>query len=92
METYFLYYLLAANALSFIIMGLDKRKAVNKRHRTSERTLFALALVGGSVGILGAMYVFRHKTKHKSFLIGIPLILAAQAAAVFMLYYKVLGA
>ena len=90
MQTYFLYYLLAINALSFIITGLDKRKAARNLSRTPERTLFFLAFIGGSAGVLGAMYVFRHKTKHKSFIYGVPLILAVQAAAVFFIYFKVL--
>jgi uncharacterized membrane protein YsdA (DUF1294 family) len=59
-------------------MGIDKAKAKNRQRRVSEKTLFLLALVGGSVGIYAGMKKFRHKTKHKSFAIGIPLMIVIQ--------------
>ncbi|WP_332629120.1 DUF1294 domain-containing protein [Halalkalibacter flavus] len=71
-------YILFANTLAFVIMGIDKAKAKNRQRRVSERTLFLLALVGGSVGIYAGMKKFRHKTKHKSFAIGIPLMIVIQ--------------
>ena len=80
------YYLLGINLLTFLVYGLDKRKARRGKWRVPEATLLLLAVFGGSVGALLGMSVFRHKTKHKKFLIGLPLILIAQVAlAVFIL-------
>ena len=71
-------YLAAMNLAGFLLMGWDKRCARKGRRRIPERTLFAAAFLGGSVGALAGMYVIRHKTKHLSFVIGIPLILILQ--------------
>lgn len=59
-------------------MLIDKRKAVKNLWRIPEATLLGIALLGGSLGILGGMYSFRHKTLHLKFTIGIPVILALQ--------------
>lgn len=75
---YFKLYLLIINLYGFFIMYYDKKKAINKKWRISEATLFTIALAFGSLGILGGMYVFRHKTKHKRFTILIPIILIIQ--------------
>lgn len=75
---YFLLYLLLINAVAFLLMLVDKIKAKKNRWRIPERTLFGSALLGGSVGALLGMYTFRHKTKHIKFIVGMPLILAAQ--------------
>lgn len=85
-----LIYLAAVNVLAFAVFGLDKRKAIKNKTRVPEKTLFLLAGIGGSMGALIAMEVFRHKTKHLSFVIGIPLILIAQillAAGIWYLVY-----
>lgn len=71
-------YLAVMNLTGFFLMGWDKHCAKKGRRRVPERTLFVTALLGGSVGALAGMYVFRHKTKHLSFVIGIPLILILQ--------------
>jgi uncharacterized membrane protein YsdA (DUF1294 family) len=73
-----LIYLLIVNADGLILMLIDKIKAKKNRWRISEATLMLMAAVGGSVGCLLGMYLFRHKTKHLKFTLGIPLILAAQ--------------
>ena len=68
-------------------MGIDKHKAKKKQWRISEKTLFLSAVLGGSVGALYGMHLFRHKTKHKSFVFGMPAILVVQmllAIIVFM--------
>ena len=80
-------WLAAINAVTFLIFGLDKWKARRKMRRASvrripEKTLFLLALLGGSVGALLGMRVFHHKTLHKSFRYGIPAIFILEAAAV----------
>ena len=74
----FLPYLLLINAAAFALMLVDKLKARSHRWRISERTLIGSALLGGSIGALAGMYLFRHKTRHPKFTLGIPAILAAQ--------------
>lgn len=73
-----LLYLLILNGAAFAAFGLDKRRARIKRRRIRERTLLMLAALGGSAGALAGMYVFRHKTRHRKFTVGIPAILIFQ--------------
>ena len=75
------YYLLIINAAGFLLMLVDKWKAKKNRWRVRESTLLIVAALGGSVGSLAGMYLFRHKTLHLKFTLGIPLILAAQCIA-----------
>ena len=78
-------YLLIVNALGFILMLVDKIKAKKNLWRIPEKVLFLAAILGGSVGSLLGMYLFRHKTKHFSFILGMPLILASQIVAVVLI-------
>lgn len=78
-------YLLAVNAAAFLMMFLDKRFAVHGQWRIPEKTLFLLAALGGSLGGCLAMRLFRHKTRHRSFAIGFPLLLVVHAAALVLL-------
>ena len=81
-------YLIAVNLVSFFQMGADKRRAKLGTRRIREKVLFFTALIGGSVGANLGMAAFRHKTKHKSFVIGMPAILILHlviAAAVCIL-------
>lgn len=80
-----LIYLLTINALGCILMLADKIKARKKRWRIPEATLFLVAAIGGSIGSLIGMYAFRHKTRHFSFVFGMPLILAVQVVAVVLI-------
>lgn len=66
--------------------GIDKWKAKRNRWRISEKMLLFLAIIGGSVGALAGMYIFHHKTLHKKFVLGVPLILVIQGM-IFYLYY-----
>lgn len=75
-----LFYLLIINALGFVIMLADKRRAQKKLWRIPESTLLTVAILGGSVGSLAGMRIFHHKTRKPKFYIGIPLILALQLA------------
>jgi uncharacterized membrane protein YsdA (DUF1294 family) len=75
---YFLLYLLLINAAGFLLMRIDKRKAIKNHWRIPERTLMLVAALGGSIGSLLGMYTFRHKTKHLKFTLGIPVILVLQ--------------
>ncbi|MBP5548299.1 MAG: DUF1294 domain-containing protein [Bacteroidales bacterium] len=84
-----LYYLLAVNALTFILYGLDKWKAHRKQWRIPEAVLLWLAAFGGSPAALVAMHLFHHKTLHKKFRYGVPAIMFAQiAVAVFFLLLR----
>lgn len=73
-----LVYLFLINALGFALMLADKRKAQKNRWRIPERTLITVALLGGSLGSIVGMHLFRHKTKHCKFAVGLPVILALQ--------------
>lgn len=84
-------WLAVINLVTFLVFGWDKWKAKYKEkhaaaRRVPERTLFLLALLGGSAGALLGMRVWHHKTLHRSFRIGIPAILLLQAAALAGLY------
>ncbi len=74
----FIGYLIIINALAFLLMLIDKQKARKRKWRISEATLLWSAALGGSVGALAGMYCFRHKTRHKKFTVGVPLILGVQ--------------
>ncbi|MCI6732994.1 MAG: DUF1294 domain-containing protein [Lachnospiraceae bacterium] len=73
-------YLFLMNLIGFLSMLIDKRRARKNGWRIRERTLFLLAILGGSIGSLSGMYIFRHKTRHWYFVLGMPLILFLQAA------------
>lgn len=79
-------YLVIANLAAFLMYGADKRRAKKNRWRISEKALIMVALIGGSVGALGGMYLFRHKTKHVKFIIGVPVILVIQILIVYIVY------
>jgi len=78
-------YLLVVNVVTFLAFGLDKIAAIEHKFRIKIVTLLGLAFLGGSIGGLMGMYMFRHKTKKDYFTIGIPLILVMQAAVIFFL-------
>ena len=86
MVTVYTIYLLTINAIGFLVMLIDKYKAVKNLWRIPESTLIAIALVGGSFGMLLGMQTARHKTKHPKFVIGIPLIFALQAALALFIW------
>lgn len=71
-------YLLMINIFTMYTFFLDKSKAKNKKWRIKESTLFLLSIVGGSLGALLGMKLFKHKTKHWYFKYGIPFILIVQ--------------
>ena len=86
MHHYSLYYLLAVNTLTFLLYGIDKYKAKKARWRISEATLLMMAVIGGSIGAWAGMRLWHHKTMHKKFKYGIPLIILLQVALVFYLH------
>ena len=83
-----LVYLLTVNAAAFILMLVDKFKAKRNLWRIPEATLIGSAIIGGSIGALLSMYIFRHKTKHPKFTIGIPVTLALQITALVAILSK----
>lgn len=85
MKFYVIIYFIVMNVLGFLAMGMDKGRAIHKKWRIPEKTLFLFAVLGGSIGTWVGMYVFRHKTKHWYFVLGMPLILAIQAVLLFLL-------
>ena len=87
-KTVLVIWVLAWTLIAFALMGIDKWKARNDSWRIPEKTLFLSAILGGSVGSLAGMYLFRHKTKHLSFTVGMPLILAVQVALVLLLAFR----
>jgi len=87
-ETILAVYLTAANLTGFILMGTDKRRAEMHRWRIPEKVLFLTAAAGGSIGAMLGMKVFRHKTKHLAFVLGMPLIFAVQAAMAAWLIFS----
>ena len=76
------YIILFINVVTFLVYGIDKWKAKQGRWRISEATLLLLAVIGGSIGALLGMKVWHHKTMHKKFKYGLPLILLAQIALI----------
>ena len=80
-----IYYLLAVNIATFFLYGIDKYKARKGRWRISEATLLLMAVIGGSIGAWAGMQLWHHKTMHKKFKYGIPIIIILQVALVVYL-------
>ena len=78
-------YILAINIATFFLYGIDKYKAKKGRWRISEATLLLMAVVGGSIGAWTGMRLWHHKTMHKKFKYGIPIIIILQVALAFYL-------
>lgn len=76
-------YFVILNLCGFLSMYIDKKRAIKHQWRISEKTLFLIALLGGSAGSILGMNRFRHKTKHWRFTVGMPVILAVQIALLF---------
>ena len=84
-------YLAAINVITFIMFGADKARAAKGRWRISEAALILAALLGGSIGALAGMRIFHHKTRHRKFTVGIPVILVFQIVCM-VLYYPYIPA
>lgn len=85
MGIYLLYYLAVVNTITFIVYGIDKLKAKKRKWRIPESTLLLLAIIGGSVGAWCGVKVWHHKTLHKKFIYGIPLIVIIQISIIIYL-------
>ncbi|MBP1937702.1 DUF1294 domain-containing protein [Paenibacillus sediminis] len=79
MQNGLIFWFICMNAVGYLVMSEDKKRSRFKRERVSERTLFLLAAIGGALGVLIAMYRKRHKTRHLSFRLGIPMLLFLNA-------------
>ena len=82
------YYVLILNFVTMLVYGIDKFKATKGKWRIPESTLLLLAVLGGSIGAWLGMRVWRHKTQHKKFKYGIPVIFILQVAFCFYLLYR----
>ncbi len=79
-----LYYLIIVNLIGFVLIYIDKKRAINHSYRISEKRLFLVCLLGGSLGSLIGMYTFRHKTRHNKFVFGVPIILAINILIIYI--------
>ena len=79
-------YLVIVNLTALGMFAADKNKAQKNKWRIPEKALFLIAIIGGSIGAIGGMYIFRHKTKHWYFVIGMPLILILQIIGGVLVY------
>ena len=79
-------FLLAINIATFLLYGIDKYKAKKNQWRISEATLLTMAAIGGSIGAWVGMRIWHHKTMHKKFKYGIPIIIILQVALVVYLH------
>ncbi|MCM3739896.1 DUF1294 domain-containing protein [Oceanobacillus luteolus] len=76
-----LLFVIAVNVFTLFLMRIDKQKAIKGQYRIPERTFFLLSFLGGAIGTFLGMKLFRHKTKHKRFTIGIPVLIIWNAFA-----------
>lgn len=79
----FMWYIIIVNSVSFLAMYIDKNKARKGKWRISEKNLFLLAFIFGSIGVFMGMQTFRHKTKHTKFKVGIPFVIIIQLYLVY---------
>ena len=86
MHQYSMYYLFAINIVSFFLYGIDKYKAKKNKWRIPEATLLMIAVIGGSIGAWVGMRLWHHKTMHKKFKYGIPVIMILQVCLVVYLH------
>ena len=86
MNKILLLYFFIINLVGFLIMLVDKKRSIKHEWRISEKTLFIIAIIGGSIGSYLGIYTFRHKTKHLKFTLGIPTIILIQIYLIFNLY------
>ena len=81
-----IYYLIFINIMGLLSMYLDKYFSKNNMYRISEKSLFFIAILGGSIGSIIGMYQFRHKTKHLKFTIFIPIIIVLNFITIYFIF------
>ena len=89
--TVLLIYLEGVNLLTLVVYGLDKHRARVHRERIPEAALLGLAAIGGAVGALAGMFLFRHKIRKRKFTVGVPVILALEILVVLGVIYILSG-
>lgn len=85
---YFVVYVIIINIIGFIVMYVDKNKAKKGRYRISEKAIFIISLLLGAIGVYIGMYKFRHKTKHTSFTVGVPVCIVINVISVYYIISK----
>lgn len=85
---YIVIYFIVINLIGFLAMGIDKYKAKRNYWRIPEGTLMMLAVLGGGIGTISGIYVFRHKTKKMKFTVGMPTILISEITIIIYLFIK----
>ncbi|MBP1968854.1 uncharacterized membrane protein YsdA (DUF1294 family) [Virgibacillus natechei] len=80
-------YILGVSAITFFLMGMDKQKAKKQQFRIPERTFWILSILGGSFGSYMGMKMFRHKTKHRSFVVGVPMLIIIHCTGIAYLFF-----
>lgn len=85
---YFILYILIINLVGFLAMYIDKNKAKQGKYRISEKSLFVISLLLGGIGVYIGMYKFRHKTKHLSFTVGIPVCIIINIVSIYYILTK----
>ncbi len=86
MELFFFFWLLFTNLLTFVLFTEDKRRSRRRARRISEKTLWCISLLGGGTGAFLAMQIHRHKTRHLSFVLGIPACMVLNLGSVYLLH------
>lgn len=90
MKEILIIYLALINVVAAAVCIADKQKAIKKKRRISEKTLFILSIIGGSFGMFIAMQFVRHKTRHLKFVLGVPAIMLVQIVGIYFLLTKLL--
>lgn len=85
---YIIIYFILINLISFFVCLWDKRMSQKGGWRVAENTLFLLVFLGGSIGMYLTMLKIRHKTKHKRFMLGIPIIMILQISSLLYIFSK----
>lgn len=85
------FYVIIMNIVGMAIMGIDKSKAKRHAWRIPETTLFLVSFLGGSIGTWAGMYLFRHKTKHWYFVIGMPAVFIFHTVVAAYAFYRLFG-
>ena len=88
MENSLFAYIAVVNIITFYLMRVDKQKAIKNQFRIPERTFFLLSILGGALGTYIGMKIFRHKTKHASFTIGMPILILLNLGLFIYVFYN----
>ncbi len=85
---FLLIYAVIINIAGLAVMGIDKKKAIDGAWRIPEKTLFLFSILGGSLGTMAGMFLFRHKTRHWYFVAGMPLIFLIHLVLIWLVFIR----